>query len=128
MRCRTLTKTAGCINMASFSRTKSIHTPTTKRLPKTFFHLSKKKPKIEGIGGVRRIKKNTKLPKNQPNYRTILKTRRIIFCRIYEKFAIWVKTLRIFKRVCSKCGADFETSHSENETPHILCKKCYQES
>ncbi len=48
------------------------------------------------------------------------------FCRINEKFAIWVKNLRIFKRKCSKCSAGFETSHPENETPYILCKECYQ--
>src|SRR3989338_6265585 len=48
------------------------------------------------------------------------------FCRINEKFAIWVKNLRIFKRECSKCGADFETSYPQDEVPYILCKECYQ--
>lgn len=47
-------------------------------------------------------------------------------CRINEKFSSHVKSLRILKRKCSKCGADFETSYPEDETPYILCKDCYQ--
>lgn len=47
------------------------------------------------------------------------------FCRIDEKFQKWIKNLRIFKRACSKCGIEFETSFSEEEVREILCKKCY---
>src|SRR3989338_2442006 len=47
-------------------------------------------------------------------------------CRINEKFSFHIKSLRILKRVCSKCATIFETSYSEDETPYILCKDCYQ--
>ena len=49
------------------------------------------------------------------------------FCRIDEKFTQWVKNLRIFKRICSRCSAEFETSYPEEEVKEILCKKCYLE-
>lgn len=49
------------------------------------------------------------------------------FCRIDEKFQLWVKNLRILKRTCSKCGSEFETSYPEDEVAYILCKPCYQE-
>ncbi|MCP6719894.1 MAG: hypothetical protein KJI72_01025 [Patescibacteria group bacterium] len=48
------------------------------------------------------------------------------FCRIDEKFKQWVKNLRVFKRVCSKCGSEFETNYPKEEVEYILCKKCYQ--
>lgn len=47
------------------------------------------------------------------------------FCRIHKKFDQWVKNLRIFKRTCGKCGAEFETSYPEEEVKEILCKTCY---
>lgn len=47
------------------------------------------------------------------------------FCRIDEKFARWVKNLRVFKRNCSKCGTEFKTNYPKEEVDYILCKKCY---
>lgn len=46
-------------------------------------------------------------------------------CRIQKKFSQWVKNLRLFKRTCSKCQAEFETSYPQEEVAEILCKKCY---
>ncbi|MBI4094521.1 MAG: hypothetical protein HY436_01805 [Candidatus Liptonbacteria bacterium] len=53
--------------------------------------------------------------------------RRCPFCRINEKFDIWVKNLRVIPRTCSKCGADFTTHYTKEDTEYILCKKCYLE-
>lgn len=47
------------------------------------------------------------------------------FCRIDEKFNQWVKNLRLFKRTCSQCGAEFETPYPKNEVEYILCNKCW---
>lgn len=47
------------------------------------------------------------------------------FCRIRHKFDLWVKNLRVFGRICSKCGAEFETNYPKEEVDYILCKKCY---
>jgi len=47
------------------------------------------------------------------------------FCRINEKFRKWVKNLRVFQRVCSKCGSEFETHYPKEEADYIWCKKCY---
>jgi len=47
------------------------------------------------------------------------------FCRMDEKVSQWVKNLRVFKRLCSKCGAEFETNYPKEEVDYILCKKCY---
>jgi hypothetical protein len=51
--------------------------------------------------------------------------RRCPFCRINEKFAQWVKNLRVVDRTCDKCGAHFQTNYPKEEAPHILCKACY---
>jgi len=48
------------------------------------------------------------------------------FCRIGNKVNQWVKNLRVFKRVCSKCSAEFETNYPKEEVDYIFCKKCYQ--
>src|SRR3989344_988402 len=48
-------------------------------------------------------------------------------CRIGKKFGKWIKNLRIFKRICGKCGTEFETAYPEDEVEYILCKKCYLE-
>ncbi|MEK7630318.1 MAG: hypothetical protein AAB432_02985 [Patescibacteria group bacterium] len=48
------------------------------------------------------------------------------FCRVKEKFAQWVKNLRMIPRKCFKCGAEFTTNYTEEEAPKMLCKKCYQ--
>jgi len=47
------------------------------------------------------------------------------FCRVNEKLDQWVKNLRVFKRSCSKCNAEFETHYPKEEMDYILCKKCY---
>lgn len=47
------------------------------------------------------------------------------FCRIEDKFNQWIKNLRIVSRQCSQCKAMFETSYTEQDVKHILCKKCY---
>ncbi|MCL4400003.1 hypothetical protein M1506_01870 [Patescibacteria group bacterium] len=47
------------------------------------------------------------------------------FCRINKQFRRWVNNLKIIQRVCSKCGAKFETHYTAEEAPQILCKECY---
>ena len=47
------------------------------------------------------------------------------FCRIGKKFDEWVKESKLVKRVCDKCGAEFESPHTEQDCPKILCKKCW---
>ena len=49
------------------------------------------------------------------------------FCRIGNKFAQWVKDLRLLPRVCNRCGAHFETKYTEAEAPIVYCKQCYQQ-
>ncbi len=51
--------------------------------------------------------------------------RRCSFCRIEEKFDRWVKNLKVIVRACDTCGATFQTPHTPEDSPHILCKKCY---
>ena len=51
--------------------------------------------------------------------------RKCPFCRIQEKFNHWVKQLKLYKRICSQCGAEFETHHPSDEVKDILCKSCY---
>ena len=51
--------------------------------------------------------------------------RKCPFCRIQEKFNRWVKQLRLYKRICSKCGAEFGTHYPLEEVKDILCKSCY---
>ncbi|MBI2609660.1 hypothetical protein HYW53_00595 [Candidatus Giovannonibacteria bacterium] len=48
------------------------------------------------------------------------------FCRIQEKFNIWVRNLRLIERICDKCGATFQTKYTKEEAPIVYCKKCYQ--
>jgi hypothetical protein len=45
------------------------------------------------------------------------------FCRINSKLDLWVKNLRVIKRTCSQCGAEFETNYPREEVNYILCKK-----
>ncbi len=47
------------------------------------------------------------------------------FCRVGKKFDDWVKEFKLIKRSCGKCGAEFETPHTEQNYPRILCKKCW---
>lgn len=49
------------------------------------------------------------------------------FCRIKGKIGQLVKNLRVFERVCSKCGAEFQTNYPKEEVEYILCKQCYQQ-
>ena len=49
------------------------------------------------------------------------------FCRIGAKFDQWVKNLRLYERICNKCGEKFETPYPAEEVSEILCKKCWQE-
>ena len=53
--------------------------------------------------------------------------RKCPFCRIQEKFNRWVKQLRLYKRTCSQCGAEFQTHYPEEEVKDILCKSCYNQ-
>ena len=46
------------------------------------------------------------------------------FCRIGKKFDEWVKESKLVKRVCGNCGTGFESPHTKEEYPNILCKKC----
>ena len=52
--------------------------------------------------------------------------RKCPFCRIEEKFKLWVRNLRMVLRVCSRCGAHFETKYTEAEASIVYCKECYQ--
>lgn len=47
------------------------------------------------------------------------------FCRVGKKFNEWVKESKLVKRVCDKCGAEFESPHTETDYQKILCKKCW---
>lgn len=47
------------------------------------------------------------------------------FCRIGKKFDEWVKESKLVKRICDNCGAEFESPHTKEEYPKILCKKCW---
>ncbi len=49
------------------------------------------------------------------------------FCRIGEKFNYWVKESRLVKRTCDKCGAEFDSPHTKENYPKILCKKHWLE-
>ena len=51
--------------------------------------------------------------------------RKCPFCRIQEKFNLWVKHFKLFKRICSQCGVEFETHYPSEEVKDILCKSCY---
>ncbi len=51
--------------------------------------------------------------------------RRCPFCRINEKLDAWVKEFRLARRTCGACGAEFDTPHTKEDAPHILCKPCY---
>lgn len=58
-------------------------------------------------------RKNLPLPRECP------------FCRIDKKFRIWIQRLKILKRICPKCGQEFETSFSEEEVKELWCEDCY---
>ena len=45
------------------------------------------------------------------------------FCRIQEKFNLWVKHFKLYKRICSQCGTEFETHYPPEEVKDILCKR-----
>ncbi|MBI2121942.1 MAG: hypothetical protein HYT98_02360 [Candidatus Sungbacteria bacterium] len=47
------------------------------------------------------------------------------FCRIDEKFTLWVKDLRVIPRTCDKCGTSLTTNYTQEEAPVIYCKACY---
>ncbi len=47
------------------------------------------------------------------------------FCRIGKKFDEWVKESKLVKRICDKCAVEFNTPHTEQNYPKILCKKCW---
>lgn len=47
------------------------------------------------------------------------------FCRINEKFDLWVKNLRTVPRICDKCGKEFTTRYPKDEAPVVYCKECY---
>ena len=51
--------------------------------------------------------------------------RKCPFCRIQEKFNLWIKHFKLYKRTCSQCGAEFETHYPPEEVKDILCKSCY---
>jgi len=47
------------------------------------------------------------------------------FCRVGKKLDDWVKEFKLIKRTCDNCGIEFETPHTEQDYPRILCKKCW---
>ena len=47
------------------------------------------------------------------------------FCRIGRKFDEWVKEFRLVKRICDKCGVQFESPRKKEDEPKLLCKKCW---
>ncbi len=49
------------------------------------------------------------------------------FCRINEKFSLWVENMHLHKRTCSRCSAEFSTHYTEERAPIVYCKKCYQD-
>lgn len=49
------------------------------------------------------------------------------FCRIKEKFHIWVSEMRSLERRCDRCQKIFGSHYTEAEAPKILCKECYLE-
>ncbi len=51
--------------------------------------------------------------------------RKCPFCRINEKMDLWVQNLTLSKRICDKCGVDFQTHYTKERAPHILCKECW---
>ena len=53
--------------------------------------------------------------------------RRCPFCRIGEKLDFWVKEFNLIKKICDKCGTEFDSPHYKEEVSYILCKKCYLE-
>ncbi len=51
--------------------------------------------------------------------------RKCPFCRIGGKIDSWVKEFDLVKRICDKCGAEFNSPHHKDDVSYILCKKCY---
>jgi hypothetical protein len=49
------------------------------------------------------------------------------FCRINEKFSLWVENMHLYKRTCGKCSIEFNTHYTEKRAPIVYCKKCYQQ-
>lgn len=47
------------------------------------------------------------------------------FCRINEKFDLWVRERRFIPRACDKCGKEFTTRYTAEEASRIYCKECY---
>lgn len=52
--------------------------------------------------------------------------RRCPFCRVQEKFKLWMKNMEQNPRTCSRCGIGFVSKYTEREAPTLLCKQCYQ--
>ncbi len=48
------------------------------------------------------------------------------FCRVRAQFSRWGKNLRMIPRICDRCGEEFTTHYSEEDTPLVICKECYR--
>ncbi len=48
------------------------------------------------------------------------------FCRVNEKFKLWLGNMARHPRTCSKCGIQFVSRYPEKEASIVYCNKCYQ--
>ncbi len=48
------------------------------------------------------------------------------FCRVDEKFKLWLGNMAEHPRACSNCGIQFVLRYTEKEVPVAYCNKCYQ--
>jgi hypothetical protein len=48
------------------------------------------------------------------------------FCRILKKIDNWILCVKIYDRICSKCGVKFTTHYSKERASLIYCKECYK--
>lgn len=59
-------------------------------------------------------RKNVPLPRECP------------FCRIKQKFRLWLKNMAQNLRTCSRCNTEFISKYKTEEVPKVLCSKCYR--
>ncbi|MBY0376618.1 hypothetical protein K2P96_01460, partial [Patescibacteria group bacterium] len=49
------------------------------------------------------------------------------FCRIENKIKHWVQQMTLNDRTCDKCGKNFRTHYTKDQSPRIYCKDCYMQ-
>jgi Zn ribbon nucleic-acid-binding protein len=54
-------------------------------------------------------------------------SRQCPFCRIDEKIKVWVSNMKQILRSCEKCGLEFKTHRSIEESPKMYCEGCYKQ-